>query len=45
MEQFPPPGLGDRFPLGKETFAGKHGNGREAPKADIASRVKPSTQF
>ena len=31
IEQFPPPGLGDRFPLGYETFAGTHGNGREAP--------------
>jgi hypothetical protein len=26
IEQFPPPGLGDRFALGQETFAGTHGN-------------------
>jgi hypothetical protein len=31
IEQFPPPGLRDRFPLGYETFAGMGGKEEHAP--------------
>jgi len=34
-DQFPPPSLSGGLQLGKTTFAGTHGNERDAPIADL----------
>jgi hypothetical protein len=34
-EQFSPPTLSARYGIRQETFAGTHGNGRDAPTADL----------
>ena len=36
-EQFSPPTLSARYVIRQETFAGTHGNGRDAPKAVVRS--------
>jgi hypothetical protein len=38
-DPFPPPALCARYVIRQETFAGTHGNGRDAPKADISYRA------
>jgi hypothetical protein len=41
-DPFPPPRLSARYVIRQETFAGTHGNGRDAPIAAVPrSRVKP----
>jgi hypothetical protein len=42
-DQFPPPGLSACYVIREKTFAGTHGNGRDAPKAAIRMNVfKPA---
>jgi hypothetical protein len=42
-ERFPPPRLSARCRFSQETFAGTHGNGRDAPKAVLpANSADPS---
>jgi len=44
-EQFSPPALSARYVIRQETFAGMHGNGRDAPKPAIPRGIQQAGEF